>query len=85
MPMGDGPAVPTSHSARAALAPNYDGGEPEPYGVSGGSASGGFGAAPLFALIIGLPILAAFGRSRLYTAPVAWRSAALVSLIERPG
>ena len=60
---------------------------PEPLtgAPAGGVSGGGFGPSALFAVLIGLLTLAAIRWSKLRIAPIAWRSAAVVSLIERPG
>jgi hypothetical protein len=53
--------------------------------AAGSAASGSSGASTFFAVLLGLLLLAAVRFSKLRVAPVAWRSAALVSLTERPG
>jgi hypothetical protein len=49
------------------------------------SAAAGSGAPMFFAVLTSLLMLAAICFSKLRSAPAAWRSVALVSLIERPG
>jgi hypothetical protein len=80
-------------SAPAAQRPTSVG-SPSPFGSSselptGSPASGGTGSgtgiSTLFAVLIGLLAAAAIRSSKLLIAPTAWRSAAVVSLIERPG
>jgi hypothetical protein len=51
----------------------------------GGSGPGGSGASKFFAVLVGLLTLAAIRFSKLRIPPVAWRTPAIVSLIERPG
>jgi hypothetical protein len=79
------PAASSPHgSARPAMP--FGGGSPEQSPAAGGSAaSSGSGASVSFAVLMSLLALAAICFSRLRTAPVAWRSVAVVSLIERPG
>jgi len=81
----DVPATATARSRTAgAAAPN--GYSPEQLSVApGGVASSGSGTSMFFAVLMSLLALAAICFSKLRVAPAAWRSVAVVSLIERPG
>jgi hypothetical protein len=100
-PTGLAPAVPppASISAHAASAAHHHhhrssvasstsfGESPDaPGGIAaGGRGTSGNGAPPAFAVWLGLLVIAAIWTSKLVTPPAAWRSAIVVSVIERPG
>jgi hypothetical protein len=80
------PAPAAGHPTSAASPTPFGGSSELPTGTpaSGGTGSGS-PISTLFAVLIGLLTIAAIRSSKLLIAPVAWRSAAVVSLIERPG